>query len=76
MIVSEFGKCTGPGPLNETCGPETPPFVIETSIGQPGTDILLNETLIMWSQASSGTNETVNLFIIEEIRRKKHRIEQ
>lgn len=60
LIVNEFGKWTGPGPFNDTCGPVEPPL-IGTVIGQPGTDILLNDTLIMWSQASAGTNETVNL---------------
>lgn len=61
LMVSELGECTGPGPLSDTCGPATPPFDIGTVIGQPGTDILLNETLMMWSHVSAGTNETVNL---------------
>lgn len=46
LIVSEFVECTGPGPDNETCGPFEPPLTV-TTIGQPGTDILLNETLII-----------------------------
>lgn len=64
-MVNEFGKWTGPGPFNDTCGPVEPPL-IGTVIGQPGTDILLNDTLIMWSQASAGTNETVNLLFRRE----------
>lgn len=61
LMVSEFGESTGPGPLSDTCGPAMPPFDIGTVIGQPGTDTLLNETLMMWSQVSAGTNDTVNL---------------
>jgi hypothetical protein len=30
-------------------------------MGQPGTGILLNDTLMMCSQASAGTKETANL---------------
>lgn len=67
LIVSEFGKWTGPGPLSITCGPDVEPL-IGTVMGQFGTDTLLNDTLIIWSQASAGTNETVNLNIYEKIK--------
>lgn len=67
LIVSEFGRWTGPGPLNITWGPDDEPL-IGTVIGQFGTDTLLNDTLIIWSQASAGTNETVNLNIYEKIK--------
>lgn len=50
----------GPGPPRETCGPDELPLTW-TLIGQPGTGILLKETLIMCSQASTGTKDTANL---------------
>lgn len=50
----------GPGPPRETCGPDELPLTW-TLIGQPGTGILLKETLIMCSQASMGTKDTANL---------------
>lgn len=58
--MSEFGMLTGPGPLSDTCGPEALPLTC-TLIGQPGTGILLNDTLMMCSHASAGTNDTANL---------------
>lgn len=60
-MVSEFGWWTGPGPLRVTCGPLELLPLTETVTGQPGTDILLNETEMMWSQGSVGTKETANL---------------
>lgn len=60
LMTSEFGRCTGPGPPSDTCGPDMPPLMF-TKIGHPGTGILLNETLMMCSQGSAGTNETANL---------------
>lgn len=60
-MVNELGKCTAPGPPNDTCGPVDPPL-IWTEMGQPGTGILLNDTLIMCSHASAGTNDTANLY--------------
>lgn len=59
-MTSELGKCTGPGPPSDTCGPDIPPL-ITTVIGQPGTGILLKDTLIMCSQGSAGTKDTANL---------------
>lgn len=60
LIMRELGTCTGPGPLRETWGPDALPLTW-TLMGQPGTGILLNDTLIMCSQASAGTKETANL---------------
>ena len=60
LIISELGKWTGPGPFNDTCGPAALPLTC-TLMGQPGTGILLNDTLIICSHASAGTNETANL---------------
>lgn len=58
--MSELGMWTGPGPLRETCGPDALPLTC-TLMGQPGTGILLNDTLMMCSHASAGTNDTANL---------------
>uniref|UniRef100_A0A182JDF6 Uncharacterized protein n=1 Tax=Anopheles atroparvus TaxID=41427 RepID=A0A182JDF6_ANOAO len=60
LMTSELGMCSGPGPPSETWGPVVPPLMM-TVIGQPGTSILLNDTLMMCSQGSAGTNETANL---------------
>lgn len=59
-MMSELGMWTGPGPLRETCGPDALPLTC-TLMGQPGTGILLNDTLMMCSHASAGTNDTANL---------------
>lgn len=61
LIVNEFGWCTGPGPFRDTWGPFELLPLTETVTGQPGTDILLKDTEITWSQGSVGTNETANL---------------
>lgn len=75
FIVSEFGRWTGPGPLSTTWGPDDEPL-IGTVIGQFGTDTLLNDTLIICSQASAGTNETVNLeFIQKKLKNEFYRID-
>ena len=61
LMISELGTPIARGPLNpDTCGPDRCPE-IDTWIGHPLTGILLKETLITWSHASTGTNETANL---------------